>query len=216
MIKKIYVPVLCLALFTSCSQRLVTQGITNKTSNYVVTTEGKQINTSSLRLNGNAVSADSASYPLSGLSGIKIGPGYWGVQDGGLYQGVYYGKLMLLRRYDGEEIDMNTHMGHPKYSYYLQKQGQSEIDNFSMATLIYDVQDDPLALRKARTARIYKDVMYVSGITAIVGLSCVFLPYTSRIRSTAVTAGLFSMPVFLITLPIGAHKAYKSILIYNQ
>lgn len=214
--KKIYASFLCLALFASCSPRLITKGITDTKSNYVVTTDGKQINAASVKLRPDTVSADGASYALNNVSGIKIGQAYWGVQDGGLYDGVYYGKLMLLKRFDGEVFDMNTHTSHPKYSYYLQKQGQSEIDNFSIGTLIDDVYDDPLALRKARAARIYKDLMYTSFGTALAGLSCVFLPYSSHIRSTAVTVGLFSLPVFFISIPIGSHKAYKSILIYNQ
>lgn len=214
--KKISVPLLCLILLSSCSPHLITKGITDVKSNYVVTTVGKQINAASLKIDKNIVYSDSATYPLTNLSAIKIGQAYWGVQGGGLYDGEYYGKLMLLKRYSGEEIDMNTHSSHPRYSYYLQKQGQSEIDDMTFGNLIYDVQDDPLALRKARAARIYNYVMYGSFATAFTGLLCVFLPYSSHIRSTGVTAGLFSLPVFFITLRISAHKAYKSILIYNQ
>jgi hypothetical protein len=214
--KKRYASLLFLVLLASCSPHLITQGITDEKSNYIVTTAGKQINAASVKVNNNAVTADTARYTLNDVSAIKIGQAYWGVQDGAVYDGIYYGKLMLLRRYAGYEYDMSTHTSHAVYHYYLQKQGQAEIDDLTNRNLIDDVQDDPLALRKARAAAIYTDVTYASCITAIAGLSCVFLPYSSRFRKPAVTAGLFAMPVFLITLPIGPHKKFKAVRVYNE
>ncbi|MFI5160197.1 MAG: hypothetical protein ACHQHN_02925 [Sphingobacteriales bacterium] len=215
---KFYLP-LCLFgafLLTSCSPHLVTQGIKDKTSNYVVTTDGKKINASSVIFNTSTVAADTANFSIKNISAIKVGPAYYGVKNGVVYDGVYYGKLMLLRHYWGTSYDMNTHMSHPIYAYYLQKEGQSEIVDMTGGSVIDYVQDNPLALRKARAARIYSTVNTVSVFTTIVGLGCVFLPYSSKIRNPAVTIGLFSMPTFLITLPIGPHKRYKSIIVYNR
>ena len=99
---------------------------------------------------------------------------------------------------------------------YLQKEGQPAIVDMTGKNLVDYVQDDPLALRKARAARIYSTVNTVTVFTTIAGLGCVFLPYSSKIRNPAVTVGLFSMPAFLITLPIGPHKKYKTVLVYNR
>lgn len=215
--KKIYLSLLpCLLLFASCSPHLVTQGIKDKTSNYIVTTSGKKINASSVSFNDVAVSADTATLPIKSVSAIKAGQAYYGLKNGVVYDGVYYGKLMLLRRYWGTSYDMNTHASHAVYAYYLQKEGQSDIVDLTGKNLIDDVQDNPLALRKARAARIYSTVNTVSVFTTIAGLGCVFLPYSSKIRNPAVTVGLFSMPAFLITLPIGPHKKFKSIVVYNR
>lgn len=214
--KKIYAPLLCLLLFASCSPHLITQGIQDKTSNYIVTTGGQQINAGSVNIKENAISVDTASYPRDSISAIKIGQAYYGVKDGVLYDGVYYGKLMLLRRYGGVSYDMSTHTSHSIYNYYLQKEGQADIVDLTNRNLIEYVQDNPLALRKARAARIYTNVNLVTAFTAIAGLACVFLPYSNHLRTPAVTIGLFSMPVFLITLPIGAHKRYKAIIVYNR
>lgn len=207
---------LCIFLLASCSPHLVTQGIKDKTSNYIVTTSGKQINASSVNFNASTISADTTTYPVKSVSAIKVGPAYYGVKNGVVYDGVYYGKLMLLKRYWGTSYDMNTHFSHPVYAYYLQKEGQSEIVDLTGKNLVDYVQDNPLALRKARAARIYSTVNTVSVFTTIVGLSCVFLPYTSKIRNPAVTVGLFSMPTFLITLPIAPHKRFKSVVVYNR
>jgi len=213
---KIYFLLLCLFLFASCSTHLVTRGIKDKTSNYIVTTSGQHINASSVNIQKDAVSTDTATYPLTSVSAIKIGQAYYGVKNGTFYDGVYYGRLMLLRRYGGYSYDMNTHSSHPVYNYYLQKEGQSEIVDLTGKNLVESVRDNPLALRKAKAARIYANISLVSAATAITGLSCVFLPYSSPIRKTAVTVGLFSMPTFLITLPIASHKRYKTIIVYNR
>jgi hypothetical protein len=214
--KKIYLPLLCLFLFASCSRHLVTQGIKDKTSNYIVTTGGQHINASTVTVHSDAVSADTAKYQLKNISAIKQGQAYYGVQDGLVYDGVYYGKLMLLRRYAGNSYDMTTHSSHPNYDYFLQKEGQSDIVLLTGRNLVDYVQDDPFALRKARASRIYATVSFVSLATTISGLACVFLPYSSPIRKPAVTIGLFSMPTFLITMPIAAHKRYKTIIVYNR
>ena len=213
---KIYIPLLCLILFTSCRPRLITKGIKDKTSNYIVTTGGKQIDASTVHFNLENVTADTATYAIDSVSAIKKGEAYYGVQDRLFYDGVYYGKLMLLRRYAGMSYDMNNHTSHSVYNYYLQKQGQPEIVDLTSRSLIDYVQDNPLALRKAKTSRICANVSIVSGITTIVGLSCVVLPWSSPIRKPAVLIGLFSMPTFLISLPVASHKRYKSIIVYNR
>ncbi|HJP62657.1 MAG TPA: hypothetical protein VJ844_04405 [Mucilaginibacter sp.] len=215
--RKIYLlPSLCLFLFASCSPRLVTQGIKDKTSNYIVTADGKHINTSSISMEGSSITADTTTYPLTNLSAIKQGQAYYGVKNGKLYNGVYYGKLMLLARYAGRSYDMQTHASHPVYDYYLQKEDEPEIIDLTGKNLVESVRDNPLALRKARASRIYANISIISAATAITGLSCVFLSYSSPIRKTAVTVGLFSMPTFLITLPIASHKRYKTIIVYNR
>jgi len=214
--KKIYHLLLCLFLFASCSPHLVTRGIKDKTSNYIVTTSGQQINAPSVGITGNAVSLDTAVYQLKNISAIKQGQAYYGVQNGLFYEGVYYGKLMLLRRATGTEYDMSNHTSHTVYSYFLQKQGQSDIVLLTNRSLIDRVQDNALALRKAKAARIFANVNFVSLLTTLSGLGCVFLPYSNPIRKPAVTIGLFSMPTFLITLPIAALKRYKTVLVYNR
>ncbi|MFB9841297.1 hypothetical protein [Mucilaginibacter ginsenosidivorans] len=215
--KKIYLPLLLsLFLFASCSPHLVTQGIKDKTSNYIVTNDGKRINTSSVSIRTGSVTADTGGVTLTNISAIKQGQAYYGVKDGNLYDGVYYGKLMLLRRYAGRSYNMQTHASHAVYNYYLQKADQPEIIDLNGRNLIESVRDNPLALRKARASRIYANISIISAATAITGLSCVFLPYSSPIRKTAVTVGLFSMPTFLITLPIASHKRYKTIIVYNR
>lgn len=214
--KKFYSPLLFLFLFASCTPHLITQGITDKTSNYIVTTSGQQINAPSVRLSSAAVSTDTASYSLQNVSAIKVGQAYYGVQNGLVYDGVYYGKLMLLRRYAGIEYDMSNHTSHAVYSYYLQKQGQSSIVLLTGSTLIDNVRDNPLALRKAKAARLFGTINTVSLITTFAGLGCVFLHDSNPIKKPAVTIGLFSMPTFLITLPITAHKRYKAIRVYNR
>jgi hypothetical protein len=215
--KKIYLPLLsCLFLLASCSPHLVTQGIKDKTSSYIVTTKGQHINSSSVTYNDDIVSTDTATFRVKDVSAVKVGTAYYGLKDGRYYDGVYYGKLMLLKRLWGTSYDMNTHSSHPVYAYYLQKEGQSDIVDLTGKNLVEAVQDNPLALRKAKAARIYSTVNTVSAFTTIVGLSCVFLPYSSKIRNPAVTIGLFSMPTFLITLPIGPHKKFKSVIVYNR
>ncbi|HTI60410.1 hypothetical protein [Mucilaginibacter sp.] len=206
----------CLCVFASCSPRLITRGVKDKTSNYIVDNKGKHVNTSSLRMLGDAVMTDTTTYPLTSLSAVKQGQAYYGIKDGNYYDGVYYGKLMLLRRYAGRSYDMQTHASHSVYNYYLQKADQPEIIDLTGRNLVESVRDNPLALRKARASRIYANISIVSAATAITGLSCVFLPYSSPIRKTAVTVGLFSMPTFLITLPIASHKRYKTIIVYNR
>lgn len=214
---KLYVLLsLSLFLFASCSQRLVTRGIKDKTSNYLVTTGGQQINASSIKINNNIVSADTASYSINSVSAIKIGKAYYGIKDGIVYDGVYYGKLMMLRRYEGRSYNMNTHSSRAVYGYYLQKQGQSDIINLNSSTLIESVRDNPLALRKAKASRIFVSLSFATAITSISGLACVFLPYSSPVRKPAVIAGLFSLPAFLITLPVAAHKRNKAIDVYNR
>jgi hypothetical protein len=215
--KKIYLPLLsCLFLLASCTPHLVTRGIKDKTSSYIVTTKGQHINSSSVTYNDDIVSTDTATFRVKDVSAIKVGAAYYGLKDGRYYDGVYYGKLMLLKRLWGTSYDMNTHSSHPVYAYYLQKEGQSDIVDLTGKNLVEAVQDNPLALRKAKAARIYSTVNTVSAFTTIVGLSCVFLPYSSKIRNPAVTIGLFSMPTFLITLPIGPHKKFKSVIVYNR
>ena len=214
--KKIYTPLLLLFLFASCSPHLVTKGIQDKTSNYIVTAGGKHIDAASVEVTKDAVSAGSATYTLYSISAIKQGQAYYGVKDGQLYDGVYYGKLMLLRRYSGMTYDMNTHLSRASYRFYLQKEGQPDIVDLTNNNLIDYVQDNPLALQKARAAKIYTNVCYISGFTAIAGLACVFLPYSSRVRTPAVTAGLIALPTFIITMPIAGHKKFKAINIYNR
>jgi len=214
--KKLYFPLLCLFLFASCSPHLITQGITDKTSNYVVTTGGQQINLPSVSIDGTAVTGDTARYNINNLSAIKQGHAYYGVQNGVVYDGVYYGKLMLLRRYAGTEYDMSNHTSHAVYSYYLQKQGQASIVFLTGSSLIDNVRDNPLALRKAKAARIFGTINTVSLITTFAGLGCVFLHDGNPIKTPAVMIGLFSMPTFLITLPITSHKRYKAIRVYNR
>lgn len=214
--RKIYFLLLCFFALTSCRPRLITRGITDKTTTYVVTDSGRKVNTSSLNIHDGTVTTDSATYPLKTLSAIKTGESYYGVKNGNLYDGVYYGKLVLLRRNEGMYYDMNSHRYSANYNYYLQKLGEPGILNLNTRNLIASVEDNPLALRKARASRIFGTVSIVSAATAISGLACVFLPYSSPIRKPAVTAGLFSMPVFLITLPITSHKRYKSIIVYDR
>src|ERR1700741_2153245 len=117
--KNLYCLLLCGFVFASCTPHLITKGITDKTSNYVVTTDGQQINSSSLTIHGDMVSTDSSTHLIRNLSAIKMGQAYYGVKNDVLYDGVYYGKLMLLRHYGGYAYDMNTHTSHPVYSYYL-------------------------------------------------------------------------------------------------
>lgn len=213
--KNFYFQLLCLFLLSSCSPHLVTQGIKDKTSNYVITRSGQQID-QAVSVNNHRASESLTSYPLADLSAIKQGPAYYGVKNGLLYDGVYYGKLMLLRRIEGGSYDMNTHITSPRYTYYLQKQGQAEIVQLTNKSLIDNVQDNPLALRKAKAARIYTDVAIISAATFVVGMACLFLPYSSPVRQPAGTVGLLSMPVFLISLPIASHKKYKAIRVYNR
>jgi hypothetical protein len=214
---KIYFALLCLFLFSSCNPHLVTQGIKDKTSNYVVTTSGQQINLPHVKsLSNDSISTDTSKYPLSSLSAIKMGDVYYGVQDGKFYDGVYYGKLMLLRRYEGNYYNMSDHTSHSIFGYYLQKQGQPDIVDLTNRNLIDYVDDNPLALRKAKAARIYTNVAYVTIFTTIAGIACVFLPDSSPIRKPAVTIGLFSLPAFLISLPTANHKRYKTVLVYNR
>jgi len=221
---KIYLPLLGLLLFASCGPpRLITKGVPVNTPDYIVKTDGKQVdvthikslNEATVTVNTHTGKADTT-YSLANLSGIKMDDGYLGVQDGKTYTGVYYGRLILLKRFAGISYDMNTHRSHATYRYYLQKQGQPEIVDLNNSNLIDYVQDNPLALRKAKSARIFTDITFASCITAIGGLSCVFLPYSNHLRKPAVTAGLFALPTFLITLPIASHKRYKTIFVYNQ
>jgi hypothetical protein len=216
--KKSFTLLFCLFLFASCSTRLVTKGLQNKTSNYVVTTSGKHIDAASVSINDNKVTADTATYQLTNVSAIKIGESYYSLKNGELYEGVYYGKLILLKRFGGMVYTYSTTRttAHAFYNFYLQKEGQSEIVDFDNKSLIENVRDNPLALRKARAAQIYGTVNTVSIFTAIAGLACVFLPYNSPVRKPGVTVGLFSMPAFLITLPIAPHKKYKAVVVYNR
>ncbi|HVS91778.1 MAG TPA: hypothetical protein VHE59_07085 [Mucilaginibacter sp.] len=214
--RNIYFLLLCLFVLTSCSRRLITKNITDKTSSYIVKSGGQKINAQSVSLHGETATADSASYALTDLSAVKIGPGYYGVKNGTLYDGVYYGKLMLLMRYAGSTYDLSTHSTQRHYDYYLQKKGQSDILDLTGKNLVASVSDDPLALRKARASRIYGTVNITSAFTTLAGLGCVFLPYTNPIRKPAVTVGLISLPTFLITLPITSHKRYKSIIVYDR
>jgi hypothetical protein len=215
--KKIYIFLLCFLALTSCKPRLITQGIKDKTSNYVVTTEGKQINVPSVSISSTSVQTDKQSYPIVRLSAIKTGEAYYGVKNGTLYDGVYYGKIMLLRRLVGTSITRtatNT-TSRPVYNYYLQKQGETDIVDLSGKNMVNYVQDNPLALRKAKAWRIYSTVSTVTTCTFIAGVACVFLPYSSPVRKPAVTLGLFSLPVAFITGPIGQHKKFKAIRVYN-
>lgn len=214
---KIYLPLLfCLFLFASCSHRFVTQEIKDKTSNYVVDDQGKHINTMSLKLRGDSVITDTGSYPLTNVSAIKRGPAYYGVKNGDLYDCFYYGKLMVLGRYMGTVYNPQNKSFGSLYYYYLQKQDAPEIVNLTDKNLIESVRDNPLALRKAKASRIFSNVSIIAGITTVAGLSCIFLSDSSPIRKPAVTIGLFSMPTFLITLPIASHKRYKAIVVYNR
>jgi hypothetical protein len=217
--KHIYFLLSGLLILSSCSPHLITRGITDKTSNYVVTNTGKKIYTSTLSVNGQSVSTDSAAaYSLSDLSAIKTGEAYYGVKNGKYYDGVYFGKLILLRRFAGYTytVSATNRTTTPNYSYYLQKEGQPEILDFTGKNLVESVRDNPLALRKARSARIFGTINIATAATTIAGLSCVFLSYNSPIRKPAVTIGLYSLPVFLVTLPIAGHKKYKAIVVYDR
>ncbi|HWD88995.1 MAG TPA: hypothetical protein VG367_12760 [Mucilaginibacter sp.] len=207
-----------LFLLTSCSPHFVTRGIKDKTSNYVITSDGKKITARSLSFDNNAARADSTTFRLKSISGIKDGQAYFGVKNGVIYDGVYYGKLIILQRYMGYTINYSptNHSQTPNYSYYIQKEGQPEILDFTGKNLVESVRDNPLALRKARSARIFSTISITTAATTIVGLGCVFLPYSSKIRDPAVTIGLYSLPTFLITLPIAAHKKYKTVIVYDR
>lgn len=215
--KKIYLFLLCFLVLASCKPRLITQGIKDKTSNYVVTTDGKQIDVPSSGMNLTNIQVGTQSFPATSLSAIKAGEAYYGVKGGTLYDGIYYGKIMLLRRLVGTSITRsatNT-TSSPIYNYYLQKQGKADIVDLTGKNLVNYVQDNPLALRKAQASRIYSTVSMVSTFTFIAGVACVFLPYSSPLRKPAVTLGLFSLPVAFITGPIGRHKKFKAIRVYN-
>jgi|GEM_PF-2323284 len=216
--KKISIFLLCFLVLTSCKPRLITQGIKDETSNYLVTIDGKRIDVPSVDISSTNVQAGTQSYPTASLSAIKTGEAYHGVKDGNLYDGVYYGKIMLLRRLAGTSIThtaTNT-TSHPIYNYYLQKQGEADIVDLTGRNLVDYVQDNPLALRKARASRICNTVSTITTFTFIAGVACVFLPYSSPARKPAVTLGLFSLPVAFITGPIGQHKKFKAIRVYND
>lgn len=214
--KPLYLSLLCVVLLASCSPRVITKGVKDKTSSYVVTQGGEQINIKSLNIKDKTVIGDSASYPLTSLSAVKYGESYFGVKEGNMYDGVYYGKVILLRRLWGSSYDFNTNRSRPVYAYYLQKENQAEIVNFNNKNLQEYVKDNPLALRKAKAARIYSTISYVSIGTTLAGLGCVFLSHSSPIRKPAVTIGLFSLPVFLITMPIAPRKEYRAVKVYNR
>ena len=215
--KKIYIILFTLFALASCKPRLITQGIKDKTSNYVVTTDGKQIDVPSVIVNSNDVQAGAQSYPTTSLTAIKVGEAYYGVKNGNLYDGVYYGKIMLLRQYAGTLVthSATNNTSTPVYNYFLQKQGQAEIVDLTGRNLVSYVKDDPIALRKAQASRIYSTVSTVSTFTFIAGLACVFLSDSNPLKRPAVTIGLFSIPVFLITGPVGTHKKFKAIRVYN-
>jgi hypothetical protein len=216
MMKNFYFPFLCLLILSSCRPRLITRNITDKTSNYVVTTSGQKVNSASVSIHEERVFVDTTAYALKDISAVKIGTAYYGVKNGQFYDGVYYGKLILLRRYRGYTYDMGTHTSTPNYSYYIQKEGQPGILDLTGKNLVESVQDNPLALRKAQAARIYHTVAVVSTVTFISGLACVFLPYSNPIRKPAVTMGLISLPTWIITVPIATHKRYKTIVVYDR
>jgi hypothetical protein len=216
--KKIYIFLLFILVLTSCKPRLITQGIKDETSNYVVTIDGKQIDVPSVDISSTNVQAGTQSYPTASLSAIKTGEAYYGVKDGKLYDGVYYGKIMLLRRFAGTSITYTAtnRTSRSIYDYYLQKQGEADIVDLTGRNLVDYVQDNPLALQKARASRIYSTVSTVTTFTFIAGVACVFLPYSSPVRKPAVTLGLFSLPTAFITGPIGKHKKFKAIRVYND
>jgi hypothetical protein len=192
----------------------------DKTSNYIVTTQGNHVNSTSLKIRRYEVRTDSSSYPISGLSAIKKGRVFYSVQDGQLYNCVYFGKLMLLNgyAYTMQEVNMQTHgsSSYAVYHYFLQRQGQSNIVELTNKNLIEHVQDNPLALQKARASRIYSDIAITSVFTTIAGLGCVFLPQSSHIRKPAIIIGLFSIPTSWISSRISKHKKYKAVVEYDR
>lgn len=214
--------ILSALLFSSCSSKLITKGLPLNSPDFVVTTEGKKIESPSVSIQQGSVKVGDTVFLNKSLSGVKKGQAYYGVKDGSYYNGVLYGKINLLTRVDGYSFSTNSAGGsssHAISSFYIQKNGRPEIAYLASRALKDYVRDNPLALRKARAADIFGTVNLTTLFTSIAGILCVFIPETEKnykVREIAIRTGLYSLPVYIVTLPIAPRKRLNAVKVYNR
>lgn len=101
-------------------------------------------------------------------------------------------------------------------NYYLQRQNSSEIDFLTNKNLIDYTADNAVAVRKAKAAKIWHIITYTTAATSIVGLTSAIFLTSSGKGSFAGAIGAASLPVFLVSMPVGNHKTKKAIRVYNR
>lgn len=226
-----------LLVLSSCSAKynFVTKGLPEKESIYIVTTKGQRIDATKLSLKRKVLTVNDSVYPLEKVSAIKDKKMYFAVNEGKLYQGAIYGKINLLYTvsnfysgpvYGPASVGYAGSYGynsaaaipHSTTTYYLQKQGQPDVDYMKHRNFIDYVSDNPDALRKARASYLWNYASYGLGATAIAGLL-----YSVKLKdsnpagsSTAGTIAGIAFPMLFITMSISNAKTRKAIKVYNQ
>lgn len=218
----------CTFSFCSCSTQthFVTKGLPEKDSLYIVTNKGARINANAISLKKKVLTVDNTVYPLEGVSQIKVKKMYFSVKDGELYRGQIYGKINLLYTISSGMTYTSGPVGSPQtgynssssVAYYLQRQGQPEIDKMKHKTFIEYVQDNPLALQKARASYLWTYFSYTAALSTVAGALYSFSKRDtnpSASKTAAIVAGI-SFPLVLVSMHISNHKTKKAIVVYNR
>lgn len=123
-------------------------------------------------------------------------------------------KIQVSTVYEGTSYYNGS--SHPSFTYYIEKSGEDRA-RLKPKNLIRFVNDNPEALRAAKSYKVFHTVSIASFIAAFGGVTYGILAKDKN-ENTAqkfLAAGLIAFPVALISAPIGSHKAKKSIKVYN-
>ncbi|HMI05503.1 MAG TPA: hypothetical protein VK541_23645 [Pedobacter sp.] len=213
----------CAALLflSSCGIHFHTQGLPDKTSNYVVTNKNDTIKAQTIEVKRDEIIADQVVYQKTEVSAVKRKKDFYVQQNGDWYNTVVYGKLRVLSAFGGYQTTFNTSTSRmtssPSIDLFLQKPGD-KVFGLDSKTLMELTKDNPPAYRKANAARIYRTLAWVMTIAAIGGTGTAVLTRdaNSSVSTIAFTAGMIGFPGMLISIPIANKKVKNAVKIYNR
>jgi hypothetical protein len=207
-----------LAVASSCSFKIKAKDLPPNLADYTAYNNGDTVyNDGSIKKSNPAIKVDKKE-----VSEIKSEKSFDVFNKEKKYNGLFYGKLNVLGRYEGRETNFasnGTITTRTYTSYYLQKRGENEIYDLTGNSVRDLVADNQIAYKKAKAGKIYGKISTASLIFFLAALPGGLLLQNvgnGEFGGNLTIASLFAIPVAMFTIPISNAKTKKAIRIYNK